>query len=540
MSDPGGFGPLEMDERERIGPYRIVGRMGAGGMGVVYAGVAPEGGRVAVKVIHPGLAADPHFHDRFVREVEVLSRVRGRCTVAVLSADTDVSPPWLATEFVPGPTLTEHVRDHGPLPPDELVAFGVDIAEALTDIHRAGIVHRDLKPGNVILAASGAKVLDFGIARALDESGLTGTGALIGSPGWISPEQYRGDQADAAADVFAWGALMVYAATGRPPFGMGAPDVLAYRVMSVDPDLSQVPEGVRELVRGALAKSRAARPGAGELLAALHSGTIPMPPPPSGTLLLTPPPPPPGTLPLTPPPSSGGPPAPGGPHPSGGPVPSPGGRGASAGEYEAPVPPPGGAARLWPVAVAVAVVVAVVGAGVAFALNAAGTPEALPATDDRTSSYTDPPATSAQPDPPDTSEESETPSETHTPQDTPSETGTPEETPEEKPADTPTASRPRTLPCASAGSILRQAAALNGGSLPQDAVVARKRCVGSWVAAELSSPSVGGIDLIARRNASRFLDADIGSNFCSQEDRPALLASAPDSIKSFLCPNGFG
>ncbi|MEU1393761.1 MULTISPECIES: protein kinase [unclassified Nonomuraea] len=507
MSDPGGFGPLEMDERERIGPYRIVGRMGAGGMGVVYAGVAPEGGRVAVKVIHPGLAADPHFHDRFVREVEVLSRVRGRCTVAVLSADTDASPPWLATEFVPGPTLTEHVRDHGPLPPDDLVGFGVDIAEALTDIHRAGIVHRDLKPGNVILAASGAKVLDFGIARALDESGLTGTGALIGSPGWISPEQYRGDQADAAADVFAWGALMVYAATGRPPFGMGAPDVLAYRVMSVDPDLSQVPEGVRELVRGALAKSRAARPGAGELLAALRSGTIPMPPPPSGTLLLTPPPTPPGTLPLTP-------------------------------------PPPGGVARSWPVAAAVAVVVAVVGAGVAFALNAAGTPEALPATDDRTSSHADPPATSAQPDPPDTSEESETPSESHTPQDTPSETGTPEETPEgkpaEKPADTPTASRPRTLPCASSGSILRQAAALNGGSLPQDAVVARKRCVGSWVAAELSSPSVGGIDLIARRNASRFLDAQIGSNFCSQEDRPALLASAPGSIKSFLCPNGFG
>ncbi|MGW2219414.1 serine/threonine-protein kinase [Nonomuraea sp. NPDC001684] len=511
MSDPGGFGPLEMDERERIGPYRIVGRMGAGGMGVVHAGVAPDGGRVAVKVIHPGLAADPHFHDRFVREVEMLSRVRGRCTVAVLSADTAASPPWLATEFVPGPTLTEHVRDHGPLPPDDLVAFGVDIAEALTDIHGAGIVHRDLKPGNVILAASGAKVLDFGIARALDESGLTGTGALIGSPGWISPEQYRGDQADAAADVFAWGALMVYAATGRPPFGTGAPDVLAYRVMSVDPDLSGVPEGVRDLVRAALAKDRAARPGAAELLGALRSGTLLLPRPSSGTLPLTPPPPPPGTLPLTPPPSAG----------------------------QGPLGPPssGGRARLWPVAAAVVAVVAVVAVGAAFALNAAGTPDALPSQDDGpTSSYTDPPATSADPDPTDTPEESETPEETHTPEDTPTETETPEKTPEA----TPTKSRPRTLPCASSGSILREAAALNGGSLPQDAVVARKRCVGSWVAAELSSPSVGAIDLIARRNDSRFLDAQIGSNFCSLEGRPALVASAPASIKSFLCPNGFG
>ncbi|MFI7693152.1 protein kinase [Nonomuraea sp. NPDC049655] len=522
MSDPGGFGPLEMDERERIGPYRIVGRMGAGGMGVVYAGVAPDGGRVAVKVIHPGLAADPHFHDRFVREVEMLSRVRGRCTVAVLSADTAASPPWLATEFVPGPTLTEHVRDHGPLPPDDLVAFGVDIAEALTDIHGAGIVHRDLKPGNVILAASGAKVLDFGIARALDESGLTGTGALIGSPGWISPEQYRGDQADAAADVFAWGALMVYAATGRPPFGTGAPDVLAYRVMSVDPDLSGVPEGVRDLVRAALAKDRAARPGAAELLGALRSGTLLLPRPPSGTLPLTPPPPPPGTLPLTPPPPGGQ-----------GPL------GPSSSGAQGPLGPPSsrGRARSWPVAAAVVAVVAVVAVGAAFALNAAGTPEALPSPDDGpTSAYTDPPATSADPDPTDTPEESGTPEETHTPEDTPTETDTPEKTPEA----TPTRSRPRTLPCASSGSILREAAALNGGSLPQDAVVARKRCVGSWVAAELSSPSVGAIDLIARRNASRFLDAQIGSNFCSLEGRPALVASAPASIKSFLCPNGFG
>ncbi|MFI6924446.1 serine/threonine-protein kinase [Nonomuraea spiralis] len=512
MSDPGGFGPLEMDERQQIGPYRIVGRMGAGGMGVVYAGVASDGARVAVKVIHPGLAADPHFHDRFVREVEVLSRVRGRCTVSVLSADTAASPPWLATEFVPGPTLTDHVRDGGPLPPEELVAFGTDIAEALSDIHRAGIVHRDLKPGNVILAASGAKVLDFGIARALDESGLTGTGALIGTPGWISPEQYRGDQADAAADVFAWGALMVYAATGRPPFGIGAPDVLAYRVMSVDPDLSGVPAHVRDLVRGALAKSREARPASGDLLAritALGSGTLPVPPPlpPGGTLPLTPPPPPGGTLSLTPPPPSGG--------------------------GTLPPPPSGRRATSWPVAAVGVAVVAAVAVGAAFALNAAGTPEALPSSDDppSTSSYAGPEDTPTESDTPD-----ETPTETETPEETPTETPSETDTPEE----TPTRRTSTALPCASSRSILRQAAALNGGSLPQDAVVARKRCAGSWVAAELASPSVGGIDLIARRNATRFLDAEIGSNFCSQQDRPALLASAPGTIKSFLCPNGFG
>ncbi|MCA2225690.1 serine/threonine-protein kinase [Nonomuraea aurantiaca] len=342
MSDPGGFGPLMEDEHEAIGPYRIVGRMGAGGMGVVYAGIADDGSRVAVKVIHPGLAADPQFLARFVREVDLLSRVQGRCTVSVLAADTAAMPPWLATEFVPGPTVSTYVQDNAPLPPDELLSFGVDIAEALTDIHRAGIVHRDLKPGNVILSASGAKVLDFGIARALDESGLTGTGALIGSPGWISPEQYRGDQADAAADVFAWGALMAYASTGRPPFGTGAPDVLAYRVMSVDPDLSGVPARVRDLVRSALAKDRTARPASDELLAqvtALRAGTTPMPP----TLTA-------GTTPMPPPPKSG------------------------TIVMPPPVSPPANRVPLWPAAAVLATIVAI---GALVWVGSEGIPEAL-------------------------------------------------------------------------------------------------------------------------------------------------------------------
>ncbi|MBT2235675.1 serine/threonine-protein kinase [Nonomuraea sp. NEAU-A123] len=479
MSDPGGFGPLEMDEREAIGPYRIVGRMGAGGMGVVYAGIAADGGRVAVKVIHPGLAADPHFRARFVREVDLLSRVRGRCTVSVLDADTAAMPPWLATEFVPGPTLNTYVRDNAPLAPDELLSFGVDIAEALTDIHRAGIVHRDLKPGNVIFSASGAKVLDFGIARALDESGLTGTGALIGTPGWISPEQYRGDQADAAADVFAWGALMAYASTGRPPFGTGAPDVLAYRVMSVDPDLSGVPAQIRDLVRSALAKDRAARPATNELLArvtAIRAGTtIPLPPP----------------------------------------------------DKRRVVP-------LWSAAAVIAALVAV---GTIFATNSAGTPEAFQ------SPSASPSSTYAETQTPDESEDpDETPTASDTPEETPSTRKTPKETPTTKKK---TSARPSPrhsatgLPCASEDSILRQAAVLNHGSLPEDSVVKRKRCVGFWVAAELNSPSVGGVDLIAKRNATQFVEAEIGSNFCSLENGPALLATAPASIRTFLCPNGF-
>ncbi|MGW0804102.1 protein kinase domain-containing protein [Nonomuraea sp. NPDC002799] len=481
MSDPGGFGPLEMDERETIGPYRIVGRMGAGGMGVVYAGVGPDGARVAVKVIHPGLAADPHFRDRFVREVDLLSRVRGRCTVSVLAADTAAAPPWLATEFVAGPTLGTYVQDNAPLRSDQLLSFGVDIAEALTDIHRAGIVHRDLKPGNVILSGSGAKVLDFGIARAFDESGLTGTGALIGTPGWISPEQYRGDQANAAADVFAWGALMVYASTGRPPFGTGAPDVLAYRVMSVDPDLSGVPAHVRDLVRGALAKDRAARPTASDLLSALRTGTIPLPR--QGRHLVIP---------------------------------------------------------LWPAA---AVVVAIVAVGAVFAASSAGTQGALQSPSDS------PASTRAESPEPDTSETpEETPTESDTPEETPSETDTPEETPTKtkSPKETPTNDRtstrssPAAIPCVSASSIIRQARVLNGGTLPSDVRVARKLCAGTWVAAELDSAGVGGIKLIAKRNTTSFVDAEIGSNFCSVDNGPALLASAPGSIRSFLCPNGFG
>lgn len=484
MSDPGGFGPLTEDEREVIGPYRIAGRMGAGGMGVVYAGTAPDGARVAVKVIHPGLAADPDFHARFVREVDMLSRVRGRCTVLVLAADTAAMPPWLATEYVPGPTLNAHVRGGGPLAYERLIDFGVDIAEALTDIHRAGVVHRDLKPGNVILSASGAKVLDFGIARALDESGLTGTGGLIGTPGWISPEQYRGEQADAAADVFAWGALMTYAATGQPPFGTGPPEVLAYRVMSTDPDVSGVPAPLRALVQAALAKDRAARPAAHELLArtaAIRAGTT---------------------------------------------------------------DPAGGGKRmtvpLWPAAAAVT---AVVVAGVVIAVSSSGVLGAL-VSPDGSSATAEAAGRSSGETPSDTPEPDDTPERTpdDTAEPTPEKsTKSPEKTPEETESETPTPRRTKrpSIPCASASAVLSYLKRMNQGSLPADARVTGSRCWGKWVAARIESPSVGGVQLVATRNAGGFTGGEYGSNFCSLTDQPSLLRSAPATIRGWLCPNGF-
>jgi eukaryotic-like serine/threonine-protein kinase len=254
-----------------------VGKVGAGGMGTVYAGLGPGGGYVAVKVIHAELADDPDFRDRFTREVSVLERVRGRCVPALLGADPGADPPWLVTEFVAGRTLDDHARRHGPLSSGMLDAFAAGTAEALRAIHAAGIVHRDLKPGNVILASDGPKLLDFGIARALGETALTRTGGLVGTPGWVAPELYRGEAPSPAGDIFAWGALLVYAATGRHPFGTGTPDVLAYRVMQENPDLTGVPDRLRVMVSAALAKEPGDRPEIPRIVTAL-TGAAASPP----------------------------------------------------------------------------------------------------------------------------------------------------------------------------------------------------------------------------------------------------------------------
>ncbi|WP_331727852.1 serine/threonine-protein kinase [Streptomyces sp. NBC_00158] len=252
----------------RVGPYRIIGRLGTGGMGVVHAGLDPSGVRVAVKVIHAAQAEDPEFRARFRREVALSARVQGPCLIPLLAADPEAASPWLATEYAPGPTLNQHLAGRGPLTGGMLYAFATGTAHALAAIHRAGVVHRDVKPQNVILTPAGPRVLDFGIAHAADGTSVTRTGMMTGTPGWISPEHYRTGSAGPPGDVFAWAALTAYATTGRLPFGNGAPDVLAFRIMSADADLEGIPDALADILKRALVKDPAERitaAGAAEL-----------------------------------------------------------------------------------------------------------------------------------------------------------------------------------------------------------------------------------------------------------------------------------
>ncbi|MGW7613700.1 serine/threonine protein kinase [Streptomyces sp. NPDC054766] len=262
MSTAGSSGrvqPARPGDPSLIGPYRIVGRLGEGGMGTVHAGLAPDGERVAVKVIHAAQAGDPEFRARFRREVRLSSRVQGPCLLPLLAADPEADAPWLATPYVPGPTLSQHLAAHGPLTDGTLYAFATGTAQALAAIHAAGVVHRDVKPQNVLLTRSGPRVLDFGIAHADDATSVTRTGMMTGTPGWISPEQYRSGVAGPESDVFTWGALVAYAATGRLPFGGGAPEAVAYRVISGQPDLNGIPEPLTQILEQALAKEPAER-----------------------------------------------------------------------------------------------------------------------------------------------------------------------------------------------------------------------------------------------------------------------------------------
>ncbi|MEU2243796.1 serine/threonine-protein kinase [Streptomyces sp. NPDC018338] len=246
--------PARPGDPNRIGPYRIIGRLGSGGMGTVHAGLDAAGQRVAIKMVHGAQAEDPEFRARFRREVALSARVNGPCLLPLLDADTETDTPWLATAYAPGPTLGQRVAEHGPLTSGSLYAFAAGTAQALAAIHAVGVIHRDVKPQNVILSPSGPRVLDFGIAHATDGTSVTRTGVMTGTPGWISPEHYRTGTAGPEGDMFAWGALVAYAATGRLPFGTGAPDVVAFRVMSADADLDGVPEQLLALITGSLAK----------------------------------------------------------------------------------------------------------------------------------------------------------------------------------------------------------------------------------------------------------------------------------------------
>ncbi|MEV0415981.1 serine/threonine-protein kinase [Streptomyces sp. NPDC050448] len=257
---PPAFKPLAQDDPRQIGSYRLSARLGAGGMGFVYLAHTPGGRPVALKVIRPELATDPEFRHRFAQEVASARRIHGLYTAQVIDAGPDAPTPWLATTYVSGPSLQHVIHQHGPLPERTVLLLLVGIAEALQAIHAAGVVHRDLKPGNVLIAPDGPKVIDFGIARAADASPLTGTGLRIGSPGFMAPEQILGRPATPATDVFALGALIVDAATGRTPFGDGPEHAALYRAVHEQPNLTGLSAALHHLVSQCLAKDPAERP----------------------------------------------------------------------------------------------------------------------------------------------------------------------------------------------------------------------------------------------------------------------------------------
>ncbi|MEU6881420.1 protein kinase [Streptomyces sp. NPDC046712] len=248
------FQPLGDDDPRTVGAYRLVARLGAGGMGRVYLSYTPGGRPVAVKVIRPELADDPDFRERFRQEVTNARRVQGVYTAPVLDSDTDGRTPWLATAYVPGPSLADAVKKHGPLPMSTVLLLTAGVAEALQDIHRAGIVHRDLKPSNVLLALDGPRVIDFGVARAADATALTHSGSAIGTPAFMAPEQALGGEITGAADVFALGQIAAFAATGVGAFGDGPSHGVLYRIVHEEPQLGELPAEITELVAGCLRK----------------------------------------------------------------------------------------------------------------------------------------------------------------------------------------------------------------------------------------------------------------------------------------------
>jgi serine/threonine protein kinase len=271
----------------RLGPYELLGRLGHGGMGVVFLGRERRGGRLAaVKAIRPELAGDPAFAARFRREVEAAGRVDSPMVARVLDADPAAARPWLATEYVDGPTLAEVVAAGGPLTGGRLAGLAAGVAGALTAVHTAGVVHRDLKASNVLLPrppGPEVKVIDFGTARVADAT-MTRSGLRFGTPSWMAPEQLRDQPAGPPADVFAWGLLVAFAAAGRHPFGGGPVDAVAYRILHDRPDLDGVPAPLRPLVADALDRDPAARPTAARLADALAatfaaplSPTVPLP-----------------------------------------------------------------------------------------------------------------------------------------------------------------------------------------------------------------------------------------------------------------------
>ncbi|WKD36640.1 serine/threonine-protein kinase [Streptomyces xanthophaeus] len=260
------FQPLKADDPDVVGGYRLAAVLGAGGMGKVYLSYTPGGRPIAIKVIRPEFSEDPEFRRRFQQEVRAAERVQGLYTAPVIDSDTEGAQPWLATAYVPGPSLAHAVSRHGALPVRSVLLLTVGVAEALHVIHGAGIVHRDLKPANVLLASDGPRVIDFGIARAADSTALTSTGVSVGTPAFMAPEQASAGTVTPATDVFALGQIAAFTAIGASVFGDGPSHAVLYRIVHEDPDLSALPEELRPVVTRCLSRDPADRPTLTEII----------------------------------------------------------------------------------------------------------------------------------------------------------------------------------------------------------------------------------------------------------------------------------
>src|ERR1700733_7144576 len=258
--------PLTSDDPATIGGYRLEARLGSGGMGQVYLAFTPAGRPVALKVVRPDLGDDQDFRIRFEQEIQAAQRVRGLYTAELIDADVAATPPWLVTAYVSGPSLEDVIDNNGPMPEAMVFRLVAGVAEALQAIHAAGVIHRDLKPSNVLLAQDGPRVIDFGIARALAATPMTRTGASMGSPDYMSPEQILNRPVTPAIDVFALGSLAAFAAVGRLPFGRGQITEVAERVVREPPDLAGCPAGLVTLIEACLQKEPQARPAPGQII----------------------------------------------------------------------------------------------------------------------------------------------------------------------------------------------------------------------------------------------------------------------------------